>query len=197
MTSLVNVPACSVGNEKSEEATDRRKVLQARPSPRQIGRAAPAQAAEDEGRRPSLPAGSNGSISSNSQDADRRHQRPASVLKQQQGSSAAKEEGHALGLANKDNAKEWLDKGQKWLMGAGKKLAAAAKEAQSTLQTKLEDMEVFKASQGAHRALIIFASSCAVPGRVSDSQCSSASPYHHLLPGAHIPGISKANSSIV
>ena len=48
----------------------------------------------------------------------------------------------------KDNAKEWLDKGQKWLMGAGKKLAAAAKEAQSTIQTRLEDMEVFKPSQG-------------------------------------------------
>lgn len=48
----------------------------------------------------------------------------------------------------KENAKEWLDKGQKWLMGAGKKLAAAAKEAQSTIQTRLEDMEVFKSSQG-------------------------------------------------
>ena len=48
----------------------------------------------------------------------------------------------------KDNAKELLNKGQKWLMGAGKKLAAAAKEAQSSIQTKLEDMEVFKSSQG-------------------------------------------------
>ena len=58
----------------------------------------------------------------------------------------------------KDNAKEWLDKGGKWLMGAGKKLAAAAKEAQSNIQTRLEDMEVFKSSQGMydlHRRLPI------------------------------------------
>ena len=58
----------------------------------------------------------------------------------------------------KDNAKEWLDKGGKWLMGAGKKLAAAAKEAQSTIQTRLEDMEVFKSSQGmsdVHHCLLI------------------------------------------
>lgn len=58
------------------------------------------------------------------------------------------------GLAGKDNAKEWLDKGQKWLLGAGKKLAAAAKEAQSTIQTKLEDMEVFKSSQGQPQACL-------------------------------------------
>ncbi len=65
----------------------------------------------------------------------------------QQASSMNKEE-------LKDNAKEWLDKGQKWLMGAGKKLAAAAKEAQSTIQTRIEDMEVFKHSQGAHSVLM-------------------------------------------
>ncbi len=59
----------------------------------------------------------------------------------QQASTTSKEE-------LKDNAKEWLDKGQKWLMGAGKKLAAAAKEAQSTIQTRLEDMEVFKSLAG-------------------------------------------------
>ena len=69
----------------------------------------------------------------------------AAVL--QQASSMNKEE-------LKDNAKEWLDKGQKWLMGAGKKLAAAAKEAQSTIQTRLEDMEVFKHSQGMHNIIV-------------------------------------------
>ena len=38
---------------------------------------------------------------------------------------------------------------------------AAAKEAQSTIQTKLEDMEVFKSSQGASRAILLSASVCA------------------------------------
>ena len=66
-----------------------------------------------------------------------------------QASNASKEE-------LKDNAKEWLDKGQKWLFGAGKKIAAAAKEAQSTIQTKLEDMEVFKSSQGICRSISSF-----------------------------------------
>lgn len=66
-----------------------------------------------------------------------------------QASNASKEE-------LKDNAKEWLDKGQKWLFGAGKKIAAAAKEAQSTIQTKLEDMEVFKSSQGICRSISNF-----------------------------------------
>ena len=163
MTSLVDISVCSVGSQKREEPTERRKVAQARPSPRQSGRAAPAQPVEDKGHRASPHAGSDGDISSNSQDVDCRHQRPASVPKQQQGSLAAREEGHALGLANKDNAKEWLDKGGKWLLGAGKKLAAAAKEAQSTIQTKLEDMEVFKSSQGAPRTLICYASLCAIP----------------------------------
>lgn len=44
-------------------------------------------------------------------------------------------------------------------MGAGKKLAAAAKEAQSTIQTKLEDMEVFKSSQGPSQAHFTFSTS--------------------------------------
>jgi hypothetical protein len=44
-------------------------------------------------------------------------------------------------------------------MGAGKMLAAAAKEAQSTIQTKLEDIEVFKSSQGPSQALCPFPSS--------------------------------------
>ena len=166
MTSLTDTSGCSVGYQKSDEPTERRKVSQARPSPRQSSRAAPAQATEDEGRRASPPAGSNGNISRNSQDFDRHRQRPANAPKEQQGSTAAREEGHALGLANKDNAKEWLDKGQKWLLGAGKKLAAAAKEAQSTIQTKLEDMEVLKPSQGASCALLFSASVCAFPGRV-------------------------------
>ncbi len=54
----------------------------------------------------------------------------------------------AVGPGGKDSAKEWLDKGQKWLFTAGKKVAAAAKEASSTIQNKLDEMEVFKASGG-------------------------------------------------
>ncbi|CAL8460559.1 g88 [Coccomyxa elongata] len=50
----------------------------------------------------------------------------------------------AAGPGGKDSAKEWLDKGQKWLFTAGKKVAAAAKEASSTIQSKLDEMEVFK-----------------------------------------------------
>ena len=169
MTLLMGASECTVGYQKSEEPMERRKISQARPSPRQSSKAAPAQATEDEGRRAPPPAGSNGNISRNSQDLDRRHQRPANTPQQQQGSIAAREEGHALGLANKDNAKEWLDKGQKWLLGAGKKLAAAAKEAQSTIQTKLEDMEVFKSSQGIPCAPLFSASGCATPKRVQGS----------------------------
>ena len=162
-TSLTDTSECSVGYQRSEEPTERRKVSQARPSPRQSSKAAPAQATEDEGRRASPPAGSNGNTSSNSQEFDRPRQRPANAPKQEPGSIAARDEGHALGLANKDNAKEWLDKGGKWLLGAGKKLAAAAKEAQSTIQTKLEDMEVFKSSQGASRALLSLSLQMSVP----------------------------------
>jgi hypothetical protein len=51
-----------------------------------------------------------------------------------------------MGAGGKDSAKEWLDKGQKWLFTAGKKVAAVAKEASSTIQSKLDEMEVFKAS---------------------------------------------------
>lgn len=51
-----------------------------------------------------------------------------------------------MGASGKDATREWLDKGQKWLFSAGKKVAAAAKEASSTIQSKLEDIEVFKTS---------------------------------------------------
>jgi phage terminase large subunit-like protein len=56
----------------------------------------------------------------------------------------------ASGGAGKDVTKEWLDKGHKWLMSATKKVAAAAKEASSSIQSKLEDMDVFKPSSALH-----------------------------------------------
>ena len=37
----------------------------------------------------------------------------------------------------------WLQSGQRWLAGAGRKVVAAAKDAQSSLQTRLGDLDVF------------------------------------------------------
>lgn len=60
-----------------------------------------------------------------------------------------------MGAGGTDSAKEWLDKGQKWLFSAGKKVAAAAKEASSTIQSKLDEMEVFKSSGQHHPSFVI------------------------------------------
>lgn len=50
--------------------------------------------------------------------------------------------------AGKETAKDWMDKGGKWLATARRKVAAAAKEASSSLQSRLDDLEVFKAGGG-------------------------------------------------
>jgi hypothetical protein len=54
----------------------------------------------------------------------------------------------------KEMAREWLDKGGKWLASAGRKVAAAAKEAGSSLQSRLDELEVFRAA-GARVPLLI------------------------------------------
>ena len=41
----------------------------------------------------------------------------------------------------KDQAKQWLSAGQKWLSSAGKKVAQAVKETQTQINLKLEELE--------------------------------------------------------
>lgn len=55
---------------------------------------------------------------------------------------AAAQQPPDLGQAQiKDQAKQWLSAGQKWLSGAGKKVAQAVKETQSQINNKLDELD--------------------------------------------------------
>lgn len=89
-----------------------------------------------------------------------RLQRPASVeppdelgsreARRRGGDEDAVEDG---GEAGREGARAWLNSGQRWLAGAGRKVVAAAKDAQSSLQSRLGDMDVF-APKGAAGAFL-------------------------------------------